>query len=207
MTKFHILNCNLKKTNWKKSTINFGGGDCPKIWGDICHKKGRGKCPAGICTKPLYKIKQLLIIIIIIIINGGILSLTDSHHHHHGQNPTMVGICHGGNVLGNRSKVYLCPSQVFSTPPWDWISLGAFVQNKDVPLFEIKMMTQKFVTQFPVRLFVRLGPAPLVGTKSQLYPKNFYKLPLAFKIYLVPPFLLVDGITQYITCHRIAPSS
>ena len=42
-----------------------------------------------------------LFIIIIFIINGGILSLTDSHHHHHGQNPTMVGICHGGNVLGN----------------------------------------------------------------------------------------------------------
>ena len=42
-----------------------------------------------------------LLIIIIIIINGGILSLTDSHHHHRGQNPTMVGICHGGNVLGN----------------------------------------------------------------------------------------------------------
>ena len=42
-----------------------------------------------------------LLLIIIIIINGGILSLTDSHHHHHGQNPTMVGICHGGNVLGN----------------------------------------------------------------------------------------------------------
>ena len=34
----------------------------------------------------------------IIFINGGILSLTDSHHHHHGQKPTMVGICHGGNV-------------------------------------------------------------------------------------------------------------
>ena len=45
-------------------------------------------------------IHELLLIIIIIIINGGILSLTDSHHHHHGQNPTMVGICHGGNVLG-----------------------------------------------------------------------------------------------------------
>ena len=37
----------------------------------------------------------------IIFINGGILSLTDSHHNHHGQKPTMVGICHGGNVLGN----------------------------------------------------------------------------------------------------------
>ena len=36
--------------------------------------------------------------LLLIIINGGILSLTDSHHHHHGQNPTMVGICHGGNV-------------------------------------------------------------------------------------------------------------
>ena len=29
------------------------------------------------------------------------MSLTDSHHNHHGQKPTMVGICHGGNVLGN----------------------------------------------------------------------------------------------------------
>ena len=37
----------------------------------------------------------------IIFIKGGILSLTDSHHNHHGQKPTMVGICHGGNVLGN----------------------------------------------------------------------------------------------------------
>ena len=24
--------------------------------------------------------------------------MTDSHHLHHGQKPTMVGICHGGNV-------------------------------------------------------------------------------------------------------------
>ena len=38
----------------------------------------------------------------IIFINGGILSLTDSHHNHHGQKPTMVGICHGGNVLVSR---------------------------------------------------------------------------------------------------------
>ena len=32
------------------------------------------------------------------------MSLTDSHHNHHGQKPTMVGICHGGNVLGNRDN-------------------------------------------------------------------------------------------------------
>ena len=31
----------------------------------------------------------------------GICHLTDSHHNHHGQKPTMVGICHGGNMLGN----------------------------------------------------------------------------------------------------------
>ena len=28
----------------------------------------------------------------------GFCHLTDSHHYHHGQNPTMVGICHGGNM-------------------------------------------------------------------------------------------------------------
>ena len=27
--------------------------------------------------------------------------MTKSHHNHRGQKPTMVGICHGGNVLGN----------------------------------------------------------------------------------------------------------
>ena len=31
----------------------------------------------------------------------GICHLTDSHHYHHGQKPTRVGICHGGNMLGN----------------------------------------------------------------------------------------------------------
>ena len=28
----------------------------------------------------------------------GFCHLTDSHHNHHGQKPTMVGICHGGNM-------------------------------------------------------------------------------------------------------------
>ena len=28
----------------------------------------------------------------------GFCHLTDSHHYHHGQKPTMVGICHGGNM-------------------------------------------------------------------------------------------------------------
>ena len=32
----------------------------------------------------------------------GICHLTDSHHNHHGQKPTMVGTCHGGNMLGNQ---------------------------------------------------------------------------------------------------------
>ena len=34
----------------------------------------------------------------------GFCHLTDSHHYHHGQKPTMVGICHGGNLLGNHSQ-------------------------------------------------------------------------------------------------------
>jgi hypothetical protein len=54
-----------------------------------------------------------LFIIIIFIIHGGILSLTDSHHHHHGQNPTMVGICHGGNVLGNHDYCIVLPCILF----------------------------------------------------------------------------------------------
>ena len=28
----------------------------------------------------------------------GFCHLTDSHQYHHGQKPTMVGICHGGNM-------------------------------------------------------------------------------------------------------------
>ena len=35
----------------------------------------------------------------------GICHLTDSHHYHHGQKPTRVGICHGGNMLGNHYKI------------------------------------------------------------------------------------------------------
>ena len=39
----------------------------------------------------------------------GFCHLTDSHHYHHGQKPTMVGICHGGNMpLGhhhNRDQI------------------------------------------------------------------------------------------------------
>ena len=34
----------------------------------------------------------------------GFCHLTDSHHNHHGQKPTMVGICHGGNMLGNNDN-------------------------------------------------------------------------------------------------------
>ena len=28
----------------------------------------------------------------------GFCHLTDNQHYHHGQKPTMVGICHGGNM-------------------------------------------------------------------------------------------------------------
>ena len=35
----------------------------------------------------------------------GICHLTDYHHNHHGQKPTMVGICHGGNLLGNHQMM------------------------------------------------------------------------------------------------------
>ena len=34
----------------------------------------------------------------------GFCHLTDSHHYNHGQKPTMVGICHGGNMLGNHDE-------------------------------------------------------------------------------------------------------
>ena len=48
----------------------------------------------------------------------GICHLTDSHHNHHGQKPTMVGICHGGNMLGNHHHhghhyhYWQCPVQI-----------------------------------------------------------------------------------------------
>ena len=37
----------------------------------------------------------------------GICQVTKSHHNHRGQIPTMVGICHGGNVLGNHDDLYI----------------------------------------------------------------------------------------------------
>ena len=44
----------------------------------------------------------------------GICHLTDSHHNHHGQKPTMVGICHGGNMLGN---LEISNEQIFVLEP------------------------------------------------------------------------------------------
>ena len=45
----------------------------------------------------------------------GFCHLTDSHHYHHGQKPTMVGICHGGNLpLGPHHE--LCKSLSQSGP-------------------------------------------------------------------------------------------
>ena len=44
----------------------------------------------------------------------GICHLTDSHHYHHGQKPTRVGICHGGNMLGNRERWPSCLEPVKS---------------------------------------------------------------------------------------------
>ena len=42
----------------------------------------------------------------------------DSHHYHHGQKPTMVGICHGGNKLGNLYDDYLMTIRWLSVIWW-----------------------------------------------------------------------------------------
>ena len=54
----------------------------------------------------------------------GFCHLTDSHHNHHGQKPTMVGTCHGGNMLGNHPDHHIIittsSSSIFTiilTPP------------------------------------------------------------------------------------------
>ena len=52
----------------------------------------------------------------------GFCHLTDSHHYHHGQKPTMVGICHGGNMpVGQDNRririVYLVLSYFASLIP------------------------------------------------------------------------------------------
>ena len=44
---------------------------------------------------------ETYILLIIFFMYGGILSLTFSHLYHYWHFPTMVGFCHGGNVLGN----------------------------------------------------------------------------------------------------------
>ena len=44
---------------------------------------------------------ETYILPIIFFMYGGILSLTFSHLYHYWHFPTMVGFCHGGNVLGD----------------------------------------------------------------------------------------------------------
>ena len=47
---------------------------------------------------------ETYILPIIFFMYGGILSLTYSYLYHYWHFPTMVGFCHGGNVLGNHDK-------------------------------------------------------------------------------------------------------
>ena len=46
----------------------------------------------------------------------GFCHLTDSHHYHHGQKPTMVGICHGGNMPVGRLGKYLVNQRLIVLP-------------------------------------------------------------------------------------------
>ena len=48
-----------------------------------------------------YQCQLLKLKFIMFIMYGGILSLTHSHLYHYWHIPTMVGFCHGGNMLGN----------------------------------------------------------------------------------------------------------
>ena len=48
---------------------------------------------------------ETYILPIIFFMYGGILSLTYSHLYHYWHFPTMVGFCHGGNLLGNRNDM------------------------------------------------------------------------------------------------------
>ena len=48
----------------------------------------------------------------------GFCHLTDSHHYHHGQKPTMVGICHGGNMpVGQYMLIAFGENLYFSLVP------------------------------------------------------------------------------------------
>ena len=49
----------------------------------------------------------------------GICHLTDSHHCHHWQKHTRVGICHGGNMLGNHHHHLPSSSSLSSSTPGD----------------------------------------------------------------------------------------
>ena len=65
----------------------------------------------------------------------GFCHLTDSHHYHHGQKPTMVGICHGGNMpVGHGCSLVepttrVCWTQAvisYSISWWWWGLTGTF---------------------------------------------------------------------------------
>ena len=59
----------------------------------------------------------------------GFCHLTDSHHNHHGQKPTMVGICHGGNMLGNHDDD---GGDVLTKKKLDHINK---ISNHEIPLY------------------------------------------------------------------------
>ena len=59
-----------------------------------------------------YQCQLLKLKFIMFIMYGGILSLTHSHLYHYWHIPTMVGFCHGGNMLGNHHHHHDCDQVV-----------------------------------------------------------------------------------------------
>ena len=97
----------------------------------------------------------------------GICHLTDSHHYHHGQKPTRVGICHGGNMLGNRFESFIsCSSKsFFHTFYWQ-----SFNQKRSVRR-PLKSFPRKQYKPRWVKLLAKCGLE--LGNKENLFLPTF----------------------------------
>ena len=97
------------------------GGRQGAGWSGGVELKSREQCSQSIFAQKGFNLKirtfrravpcnmgyfEINILPTIFFMYGGILTLTHSHLYHYWHIPTMVGFCHGGNMLGNHDDSY-----------------------------------------------------------------------------------------------------
>ena len=131
----------------------------------------------------------------IIFIYGGILSLTDSHHIHHGQKPTMVGICHGGNVM-----VMVMVNLSYGATLFDMKNFAGQVEEKFFTWQTILLHIVCHMEDCVMWIHYNLFPVPYFAPrdKFRMYAVLSWFTLFQCKIHVVAIYVLLCGAKIYL---------